>query len=191
MDLLGGAEALRAHYPAARMGGGAAQIEPADRRPVARVAGHGTECEELAGSHRALEDVAAREVEDAFEVRRRQHLAVDDRPLEVGRVLVEQVEAAIRERVTLVVPGPVAELVRGVLHEHRHQVAARRRDRGVDRRWDRALEDRVGGGAAVLGVVEGALDVVLVGTDVDRAACCGPGSVPGSAGSPAARPGRR
>ena len=155
------------------MGGGAAEVEAGDRRPVARVAGNGTEREELAGSHRALEDVAAREVEDALEVRRRQHLAVEDRALEVGRVRVEQVEAAVREGVTLVVPGSVAKLVRGVLHEHRHQMAAGRRDRRVDRRGDRALEDGLCGGAPVLGVVEGALDVVLVGTDVDGAAMLG------------------
>src|SRR5215204_4503212 len=168
-DLAGGIEPRRAHHPAAGMGCGAAQIEARNRRPVARVARHRTEREELAGSHRALEDVAAREIEDAFEVRRRQHLAVEDRALEVGRVLIEEVEAAVREGVTLVVPGSVAKLVRGVLHEHRHQMAAGRRDR----RGDRALEDGLCGGAPVLGVVEGALDVVLVGTDVDGAAMLG------------------
>ena len=60
------------------MGSGAAQVEAGDRRPVARVAGHRSEGEELTGRHRALEDVAAGEVEDALEVGRGQHLPVED-----------------------------------------------------------------------------------------------------------------
>ena len=42
-----------------------------------------------------LEDIATGQAESAFQVQRRQDLACEDRALEIGRVLVEQVEAAI------------------------------------------------------------------------------------------------
>src|SRR5205814_2163782 len=109
-DLACGVEAGGAHDAAAWVGGRASQVEAVDRRPVARIAGHGTEREKLARGHRALEDVSAGEVEDALEVGRRKHLTVDDRALEVRRVLVQHVDAAIGERVALLIPGAVAKL---------------------------------------------------------------------------------
>src|SRR5262249_49894903 len=121
-DLAGRIEAGGPHDAAARVSGRAAQVQAADRGRVACVAGNRTEREELAGGHRALEDVSAGEVEDALEVGRCQHLAVYDGALEVRRVLVHHVEAAIGEYVALLIPGAVAELVRRVLDEHRHQV---------------------------------------------------------------------
>src|SRR5690348_13870157 len=54
-DLAGCVEARRAHDASAGVGGGAAQVEALDRRPVPRVAGDGAEREELARGHRALE----------------------------------------------------------------------------------------------------------------------------------------
>ena len=89
--------------------------------------------------------------------------------LEVRRVLVEQVEAAVRERLTVVVPGSVASSYGAYCTN-------------IDIRW-RPGGATVGSTAegivhsstgsaegARLGVVERALDVVLVGADVDRAA---------------------
>src|SRR4029079_17024465 len=75
-DLAGGVEPGRAHYPAAGVRRGAAQVQAAEWRLVARVAGDRAEGEELAGSHRPLEDVAACEVENALAVEGRQDLHV-------------------------------------------------------------------------------------------------------------------
>ena len=94
----------------------------------------------------------------------------DHRALEVRRVLVENVEAAIGERVLHLVPTAVTQLVRRVLHEERHHMLAGGSDRRVDDGRNRALEDRVCGRASVLGVVERLLHVVERRRDVDRPA---------------------
>src|SRR5215217_6285015 len=166
-DLACGIEAGGAHDASAGVRGRAAEVEAADRRPVTRVAGHGTEREQLARGHRALKDVSAGEVEDALQVGRRQHLAVDHCVLEIRRVLVQHVEAAIGEALALIIPGTVAELVRRVLDEHRHQVLPGRRHRRIHHRGKLALDHGVRGRPPVLRVVERALDVVLVGTEVN------------------------
>src|SRR5262249_35491986 len=120
----------------------AAQEEPADRRAVAGPARRGPEEEELVERHRALEDVAARQREGALEVERRQYLPGEHRALEVGRVLVEQVEATISKALAFLVPGRAAQPVGRVLDEHRHEVLARRRDARIDDTRDRAFEQR-------------------------------------------------
>ena len=51
----------------------------------------------------ALEDRAALQAEDPLEVRRREHLALEDRVLEVGRELAELLDAGVA--VALAVAG--------------------------------------------------------------------------------------
>src|SRR5205807_6077585 len=73
----------RPHDPAARMRGGAAQVQAADGRAVARPSGERAQEEELRQRHRALENVAAREPETALQVERREDLPIDHGALEV------------------------------------------------------------------------------------------------------------
>src|SRR5204863_8116048 len=99
--------------------------------------------------HRPLEDVAAGEIEGLLQRDGGQDLAVDYRLLDIRRILVDDVDAAVGILVAVRLPSSFLELVRRILRKHRHQMLARRRDAGVDRRGDRTLDDRVGGWAAI------------------------------------------
>ena len=146
--------ALRPGVPITPPPGWAAapQIEAGDRRPVARAAGHGTEREELPGviaPWKMLPPVRLK----TLEVRRREHLAVEDRALEVRRVRVEQVEAAVRERLTVVVPGSVASSYGRTGRTSTSDGGRAARPSGRPPRGS-CTRGRLCGGAPVLGVVE-------------------------------------
>src|SRR5262249_4908143 len=112
----------------------------------------------------------ARQAKGFFQIERRDDLAIDDGLLEVRRVLLDDVEAAIGKLVfRLVVPGAGLELVRSVLHKHRQEVLAGRGHRRIERRRHRTLDYRVARRDAILGVVVTALDEVLIGTEVHGA----------------------
>ena len=141
------------------------------------------EREELVRRHRALEDVAAGQAEDALQIERRQHLAAEHRACEVRRVLVEDVEAAVGERrpaCSSQVPLRASAYGR-VLHEHRHQVLPGRRHRRVDDRRDRALETR---GAPTAGRTWRRRRRARCSPDRGRRGSCR------GAGAPASRPGQ-
>ena len=148
---------------------GSAQIESPNRRAVVGVPGEGAHEEELRQRHRPLEDVPARKPEAALEVERGEYLPVDHGALEVRRVFAEHVEATVREPVLVAVPVGVAQLIGRVLREDRHHVLSGGRHRRVHHRGNGALEDGIGGRAAVFGVVERLLHVIERGRDVDRA----------------------
>src|SRR5712692_11432 len=130
-DLAGGVPAGDAHDASARMGGGAAEVQALDGSAVPRVAGDGPEREELGRSHRALENIAAREIEDALEIERGQHLTRQHRAAKVRRVLVEQVDAPIGKALAQLVPIRLPQRVGRVLDEDRHEMLARRRYRRI------------------------------------------------------------
>ncbi len=69
--------AAGAHHAAARVRPGAAQVEAVDRRGVLGEQGRGPHEGHLVEPLLALEDRAAREAEDALQVRRREHLVVE------------------------------------------------------------------------------------------------------------------
>src|SRR5205814_10694383 len=93
----------------------AAQEQSTDGRAIAGESRYWAEGEQLVQRHGALEDVAPGQIEGPLQVQRSQHLAGDHRTLEIRRVLVEQVEAAIGEALAQVVPTGAVELVRRVL----------------------------------------------------------------------------
>src|SRR5438445_523582 len=89
----------------------------------------------------------------------------------VGNTIAEQPrESAVGEAVLDAVPALATQIVGRILHEERHDVLARRSDGGVHDRGNRALENRVGGGPTVLGVVVGPLHVIERRRDVNGAA---------------------
>ena len=128
-DLQRGDAAGRAHDPAAGVRGRAAHVEAAHGRAVAGPARHRPQEEELLERQLALEDVALGQAPLALEVERGQHLAVQDELLDVGRVLRDGVDHGVAERLALLVPRALAQLVGRVLHEARQDVLAGRRDR--------------------------------------------------------------
>src|SRR5580765_1877680 len=78
--------ARAAHDAAAGMRARTALPVAADRRAVLGPLRHRAQEEELLERQLALEDVAFGQARDALYVARRQHLAVEDQRLEVGRV---------------------------------------------------------------------------------------------------------
>ena len=78
---------------------------------------------------------------------------------DVGRVLLDQRDHAVGERLAQIVPRAIAQGVGRVLQEDAHDVLARRRERRVVHGGDGQLQQGALGRPAVLGVVPGALDV--------------------------------
>src|SRR5439155_15368157 len=97
--------ARAAHDPAAGVRSRAALPVAADRRAVLRPTRHRPQEEELLQCQLALEDVALGEARDALDVGRRQHLAVQDQRLDVGRVAAQGLHHGVAERLALLV-GP-------------------------------------------------------------------------------------
>src|SRR5437899_1820730 len=93
----------RADYAAGGVRRGTAEVQPLDRRAIVRPSGGRAETKEPVQVHRPLEDVAAGQAERPLQVRRRQHLPVDDRAAEVRCVLVHHLETAVGEGVAAVV----------------------------------------------------------------------------------------
>ena len=125
----------RAHDAAAGMRGRSAHVEVLDRRAELRPSRHRPQEEELLQRELALEDVAFAQSELAFQIERRDYLAVQDDVFDIRRVLGNGVDHVVAKRFFLIVPvqaGP--QLVRRVLHEARHDVLSRRRDRRIGQR---------------------------------------------------------
>src|ERR1700687_2513125 len=94
-NLTGSVVTWRAHHTAARMRSGATQVKAADRRSIAGAPGYRPQDEHLIEAHLAVEDIAAGESEASREVKRSQHLFVDDQRPEAGRVFLDDVEDAV------------------------------------------------------------------------------------------------
>src|SRR5262245_6185334 len=174
-DLAGGVPTWRAHHPASRVSGSPTEVEALDRRAVARAAWQRAKGEKLVRNHRTLEDVATRQVEGALQIHRRDHLAGHDRAAKIRRVVVQHIKAPVGKGLAETIPRGVAQGVGRVLHEDRHEMAARRSHRGIHHRGNRALQNRALRGPTVLGVIVGALDVVEIRAYVDRPPVLGSG----------------
>ena len=89
----------RAHDPAARVGGRAAQPQVLDRASRYRAQpGHRPVEEQLLQRELALEDVALGQAERLLDVQRRQHLPVQDHVADVRGVLGDRVDHRVAER---------------------------------------------------------------------------------------------
>src|SRR5262245_6113919 len=89
--------AVGAHDAAARVRGGSAHVEAADRRPVLGPARRGPQEEKLLQRQLALEDVSFREAPLPLEIQGSDDLAVPDDVLEVGSVLRDRVDDSVAE----------------------------------------------------------------------------------------------
>ena len=95
--------AVERDHAAARVGGGAAEVEAGDRRARRQpVLPH------LVGRDLALEDVAAGQADALLDVGRPEHLVGLQPVLEAGREAVDQVDELARDLVAALVPGAVA-----------------------------------------------------------------------------------
>ena len=121
----------------------------------------------------AVEDVAAGDARDGFDILRRDDLHPNDTLTDVRRVFLDGRDDRFAERVSLFIVPAAFEIVRRVLYETRHHVLAGRRHIGVDH----GREDHIQIGAlrdlTILGVVVDTLDVIDARADGDRAAMQG------------------
>ena len=121
----------------------------------------------------------------ALDVERRAHLALEHQVAEAREERLERRLDRVAEALLLRVPVALAQLVRRVLDEAAHDRLAGRRHVRVDRRLDGGVDVRPLRVPAVLGVVEGPLEVLHRRPDVGEAAVLvGPvaeGRVPGDA----------
>src|ERR1700680_2956945 len=119
------------------MRGRAANVEVLDRRPELRPPRNGAEEEQLLQRKLTLKNVAFAEAEFALEIKRRNHLFVQDDVLDVGCVLGNGVDHVVAERFFLIVPvNTGAQLVGSVLYEAGHYVLAGGRDGRISQAGD-------------------------------------------------------
>src|SRR5262245_53528063 len=161
--------AAGAHHAAARVRPGAAEVEPLDRRPVARPAGDRPHEEDLVRRDLAVEDVPAGEPEALLQVPGREHLAVHDRVADVRRVLGDGVDHDVPELLALLLPVALPQVVRRGLEEYRAAVEALGAERAVVDARDRDVAVGPARVPAVLSLVPGALEVLERGSDVHHA----------------------
>ena len=77
------------------MGGGAAEIEAIDGDMVTGESRYRPAGKELVHRHRALENIAACQIERPFEIERRQDLPGDHGTLKVRRIFVQERKATV------------------------------------------------------------------------------------------------
>ena len=155
---------------AAGVGARAALVVAVDRCAVLVPAGRRAEEVGLRREHLAVEDVALRQPRHLFDVERRDDLALQHEVGEAGEERLQRVLHVVGHVLALLGPVAALQVVRRVLDEARHDVLAGRRHVGVDRRLDRAVDVRPRRVPAVLGFVEGALEVLHRRRDVGEAA---------------------
>src|SRR6187401_540629 len=107
------------------------EIQPANRRTVARPAGGRPQKEQLLDRQLALKDVALAQAEVAFDIERRQNLTMKNPVAKVRCEFTDRIDDRVAEGLALVIPRTAAEVVRRVLHETRHHVLARWCDRRI------------------------------------------------------------
>ena len=126
--------------------------------------------EQLLGRELAVEDVAADEVVVVLHLVRADHLAVQDRLLEVRGELVVPVDDPVRVRVELFGVRLLGPRVRHPLREQRHDVRALGAERAIEDARDAAVRERARRGPTLTGVDERLLEVRHRVAELDRTA---------------------
>src|ERR1700684_2645104 len=136
-DFLCGVGTAGAGESVAGMRAGAAEEKSANRSFVARPIEDRTHGAELIESECAVEDGAAGEAVNSFEIARRDDLHRLDDLIEVGRMDCERLEDIFgKDRGVIVVPGAVFEFVGSELDVDGGDVLAFGSERRVEKRWD-------------------------------------------------------
>src|ERR1700722_20415912 len=123
--------------------------------------------ENLVEGQFAVEGVAAGQAVGGFEVDGRERLDCQDFWDEVGRVLADGLNDGVAEGVAILLPVAGFQLVGGELHVDGHDVLACWGQGVVLNGGNGNVEIGGGGKFAVFGVIEGALEVVDAGADVN------------------------
>src|SRR5260370_4626246 len=147
----------------------AAEIEAADGRFVASPVQDWAHGEELIEREFAVEHVASCKAINGLEIQGSNDLHVFDEAWEIGSVFRESFEDGDPEVSTACVPMAVFQMEWSELHVGRQDVLAVWRQRRIEYCGNRDIEIRRSGEFAVLGGIEGALEIFDFGTDVDPA----------------------
>ena len=124
----------------------------------------------------ALKNIAFAQSPLAFQIERRHDLPVQNDVANIRRVLGNGVDHVVAKLFFLIVPiQDRAQLVRRVLHEARHYVFARRRDRWIGQRWNHHVNVRTPREVPVFGVVVSAFHVLHAGEIEIAPRRCAPG----------------
>src|ERR1700685_675829 len=131
-----------------------------DGRAETRPPGDWAQEEKLFQREFAQENGALAEAELALQVEAVHNRPAHDDVFDIWRIFGDSVDYVIAEGLFLIVPVQAwAELVGRVLHEARHYVLSRRRDRGIRERGNDHIDIRALREISVLSVVVGAFDV--------------------------------
>ncbi len=144
-DFAGGVGAGCAGEAVAGMRAGAAEEKAADGRFVASPIENGAHGEKLVEGEFAMENVAAGEAVDRFEVERSDDLHVLHEAGKIGRVLGESFDDGVAEIFAAGVPVPFLQLVRRELDVSGEDVLAFRGKRRIEKRGNGDIEIRGAG----------------------------------------------
>src|SRR6202041_1359705 len=108
----------------------------------------------------ALKNVALGQAGLTFDIKRGDDLPADNDVFKVGSISRYGVDDGVTERFALVVPVACTQFVRGVLHEARHDMFSRRRDRWVSQRRKYDIDIWAARELAVFRLVVGALHIL-------------------------------
>jgi hypothetical protein len=107
-----------------------------------------------------VEDVAAGDADDAFDIWRTEHLEVLDGVRDVGCEVSERVDDVCADLVAALVPGARSQFIWRVLHEETHGVLAGRGETCLSRGLDIAVHERAAARMAALAVIPGGFEVL-------------------------------
>ena len=148
------------------MGARAALVVAVDRGAVLVPAGRRPEEVHLRRQELAGEDVALAEADDALDVERGDHFAMQHQIAEAGEERLDRGLHGVAEVLPLGVPVTALQLIRCVLDEARHHVLAGRGHVGIDERLQARVDVRPLAVPPVLGIVVRPLEVVHRRADV-------------------------
>src|SRR5690348_1477886 len=180
-DFAGGVGAGSAGEAVAGMRAGAAEKKATDGRFVAGPIEDRTHGEELIQGEFAVKDVAAGESVAGFEVVRSDDLHVFDEAREIGGVLSQSFDDGVAEIAAAGVPigfgledglavgGRAGKFEGRKLDVSGEDVLAVRSERRIENRRKGDVQIRRGGKLAVFGGIEGALEIIEIGPDVNAA----------------------
>src|SRR6266851_4801264 len=151
------------------MRAGAAKKKAADGGFVARPIENGAHSEKLIEREFAVKNVASSETVGRFEILGRDDLHVFDEIGQVRRVSGESLDDGVPQVIAARVPVPFFQLEWRELNIGGKDVLAVRSQRRIENRGDGDVEPGGFREIAVLGGIEGALEVVDFGADVDAA----------------------
>src|SRR5947207_12089931 len=151
------------------MRAGAAKKQAADGCFIARPIENGTHGEKLVERKLAVENVAAGETVRGFQILGRDDLHAFDQAGEIRRIVGKSSNDVRAELPPAEVPIPFPQFIRSELHAGGKDVFAFGREFRIENRRNDDVEIGRWRKFSVLGGVEGALEIINIGADVDAA----------------------